>query len=699
MVSPFFAGALKGLEKGFAQRELKARQDVKDALALRKIVAAEKAAKYDTLIKKAKISKIVREGKEREKKKELFTKYLKDQKKKTSEKMRGVQGKIMQRVELENLPGFEGTDEMRKKGFMQDVKPLADKYNRLATDLATSDVRNKLSFAVDPDEFIKKKILTDDSLAIPDWLKHVPLPLRPIIMKNRISSGRDLKELPTPEEISAARNQLRTEKEAVFKKKEQEKDRLIRARTKSKGEGKEQAFKSLRIQLTQSELNKLKKNPVLAEHVKGLPGGIDAYIKSQVDPQMARWRVAPAQVIKGENWKHQQINKPMYQIEAMRRVYPLNNLTWRKYGKTPKEAAENYNNFIVNIVTGAAEQKITSNGEIFLTNKGRPGQVYDVKRSKWVGIGNKEFLSFNPPEAYKKTGGEGTQIGPNEYYTTGSGTTLEKKWTQGLLNAFGNPSSKKFMSGLENDSKKIGTYKQLIGPDTTLSGSAGVFTHGPKAWWETFKANFPGFQAAYPERISQRAQEVRKNFLSFRNSFKRMMFNRTRRGAGDKSIIQDMDEWMGNKAGSLNSSVGDLKTSLISMVKFLDEDTRKINRLLNQGVYGEQRNKLRIQKNENLSMLNRIGNPYRIQVYTDQVARSVYNMFRSGGDINKLPPEAQKRILSMMGKEKKETLGNYMKVPNTAYWTSQGPQGYKYYKKEGNRYIEIKRPKDLPEGW
>ena len=42
MVSPFFAGALKGLEKGFAQRELKARQDVKDALALRKIVAAEK---------------------------------------------------------------------------------------------------------------------------------------------------------------------------------------------------------------------------------------------------------------------------------------------------------------------------------------------------------------------------------------------------------------------------------------------------------------------------------------------------------------------------------------------------------------------------------------------------------------------------------------------------------------------------------
>ena len=95
------------------------------------------------------------------------------------------------------------------------MKPLVDKYNRLATDLATSDVRNKLSFAVDPDEFIKKKILTDDSLAIPDWLKQVPLPLRPIIMKNRISSGRDLKDLPTPEEISAARNQLGTEKKAV----------------------------------------------------------------------------------------------------------------------------------------------------------------------------------------------------------------------------------------------------------------------------------------------------------------------------------------------------------------------------------------------------------------------------------------------------------------------------------------------------
>ena len=54
MVSPFFAGALKGLEKGFAQRELKARQDVNDALALRKIAATEKAAKLDAKLKKAK---------------------------------------------------------------------------------------------------------------------------------------------------------------------------------------------------------------------------------------------------------------------------------------------------------------------------------------------------------------------------------------------------------------------------------------------------------------------------------------------------------------------------------------------------------------------------------------------------------------------------------------------------------------------
>ena len=224
MVSPFFAGALKGLEKGFAQRELKARQDVKDALALRKIAAAEKAAKLDTLIKKAKISEYVRKEKEREKKNKLFTKWLKGDKKKTSEKMSVVQGKIMQRGDLEKYAtqspdvfdyDEEKVKEMRRQALTKDVKPLVDKYNRLATDLATSDVRNKLSFAVDPDEFIKKKILTDDSLAIPDWLKQVPLPLRPIIMKNRISSGRDLKDLPTPEEISAARNQLGTEKKAV----------------------------------------------------------------------------------------------------------------------------------------------------------------------------------------------------------------------------------------------------------------------------------------------------------------------------------------------------------------------------------------------------------------------------------------------------------------------------------------------------
>ena len=225
MVSPFFAGALKGLEKGFAQRELKARQDVKDALALRKIAAAEKAAKLDTLIKKAKISEYVRKEKEREKKNKLFTKWLKGDKKKTSKKMRDVQGKIMQRGDLEKFAtqspdvfdyDEEKVKEMRRQALTKDVKPLVDKYNRLATDLAThEDVRNKLSFLVDADEFIKKKILTDDSLAIPDWLKQVPLPLRPIIMKNRISSGRDLKELPTPEEISAARNQLGTEKKAV----------------------------------------------------------------------------------------------------------------------------------------------------------------------------------------------------------------------------------------------------------------------------------------------------------------------------------------------------------------------------------------------------------------------------------------------------------------------------------------------------
>ncbi|HAT67198.1 MAG TPA: hypothetical protein DCS66_21820 [Flavobacteriaceae bacterium] len=278
MVSPFFAGALKGLEKGFAQRELKARQDVKDALALRKIVAAEKAAKYDTLIKKAKISEYVRKGKEREKKNELFTKYLKDQKKKTSEKMRGVQGKIMQRGDLEKYAtqspdvfdyDVEDVKKRRRQAFTEDVKPLVDKYNRLATDLATSDVRNKLSFAVDPDEFIKKKILTDDSLAIPDWLKQVPIELRPIIMKNRISSGRDLKEFPTPNEISTARNQLGTEKKAVkvedaaralFTTKEKEKRALTeRIAQEKRGETAKLNLAKEKILLKSKEATRLKR--------------------------------------------------------------------------------------------------------------------------------------------------------------------------------------------------------------------------------------------------------------------------------------------------------------------------------------------------------------------------------------------------------------------------------------------------------
>lgn len=465
---------------------------------------------------------------------------------------------------------------------------------------------------------------------------------------------------------------------------------------------KRKSLENMRIHYARQETEKLKRNPVLAEHVQGLPGGTEKYIQDKINPKIAMFQFAPAAVVKGENWKYQQINKPTYQIEAMRRVYPLNNLTWRKYGKTPQNAAENYNNFITNIVTKAAKQKVTAEGAVFLTHSGWPNKVFNVRENRWQGLPNQTLYPYNPTKGKAKglgAGGEGTEIGKNKFYTTGSGNTTERKWTQSRLNDFGNPNSKKFMSGLEKDFKDIGPYKQSIGPDTTLSGSAGVLTHGPKSWWETFKANFPGFQAAYPERINQRAQEVRKNFLAFRGAWIRMLRDRTRRGTGDKEILEDMNLWVGNRAGSLNSSVGNLRSSLISIVKFLDEDTRKINKLLNEGVYGDQREKLRKEKAENLSMLNKIGNPYRIQVYTDPISRSVYNMFRSGGDINKLPPEAQKRILSMMGQEKKETQGNYMKVPNTAYWTSEGPTGFKYYKKEGNRFIEIKQPKDLPEGW
>ena len=220
---------------------------------------------------------------------------------------------------------------------------------------------------------------------------------------------------------------------------------------------------------------------MLAEHVQGLLGGTKKYIQDKINPKIAMFQFAPASVVKGENWKYQQINKPTYQIEAMRRVYPLNNLTWRKYGKTPQNAAENYNNFITNIVTKAAKQKVTSEGAVFLTHSGWPNKVFNVRENRWQGLPNQTLHPFNPTKGKAKgagAGGDGTEIGKNKFYTTGSGNTTERKWTQSRLNDFGNPNSKKFMSGLEKDFKDIGPYKQSIGPDTTLSGSAGVFTHG-----------------------------------------------------------------------------------------------------------------------------------------------------------------------------------------------------------------------------
>ena len=207
MVSPFFAGALKGLEKGFAQRELKERQSVKDALALRKIVAAEKAGKLDAKLKKAKLTEYNRKATQIKQENELFENWVKGQK--YPKQMKDIKGQIVERVELENLPGFEGTDEMRKKGFMQDVKPLADKYNKIKF----QETANRLAFKTNRKKFIAEKVLKDPSSIMPPWFKSFEKPISQYIFQSRIASGTPLNSLPTRLEIGNAKEKVRKDDE------------------------------------------------------------------------------------------------------------------------------------------------------------------------------------------------------------------------------------------------------------------------------------------------------------------------------------------------------------------------------------------------------------------------------------------------------------------------------------------------------
>ena len=62
MVSPWVAGALKGLEKGFAQRELQKQKDVKNALALRTLQQNALKNKFANALAAARIKKITKEA-------------------------------------------------------------------------------------------------------------------------------------------------------------------------------------------------------------------------------------------------------------------------------------------------------------------------------------------------------------------------------------------------------------------------------------------------------------------------------------------------------------------------------------------------------------------------------------------------------------------------------------------------------------
>jgi hypothetical protein len=235
MVSPWVAGALKGLEKGFAQRELQKQKDVKNALALRTLQQNALKNKFSNALAAARIKKITKEAgdtsakKLREakiKKYETETKNLETAqtindnyfKSKVDALKQNIvdKGKVDLKIQADASKGIYGpeaiTFETPKAGSpMQRIGEIKkDVDDKISTDwkkfkLPPTLENQRLASVLNPKEFAKKVLLKDPTLeGRPEWSKGFGTPLYPFLREAMEKLGEPLTQRPSTKAIKYA---------------------------------------------------------------------------------------------------------------------------------------------------------------------------------------------------------------------------------------------------------------------------------------------------------------------------------------------------------------------------------------------------------------------------------------------------------------------------------------------------------------
>ena len=247
MVSPWVAGALKGLEKGFAQRELQKQKDIKNALALRTLQQNALKTKFANALAAARIKKLTREAGDTsaaDLRKAQIEKYKAETKKletaqtindnyfksKVDALKQNIvdKGKVDLKIQTDASKGIYGpeaiTFETPKAGSpMQRIGEIEkDVTDKISTDwkkfkLPPTLEKQRLASVLNPKEFAKKVLLKDPTLeGRPEWSKAYGTTLYPFIKESMEKLGEPLTKRPS---VEAVRYALKLEKKHSAAKK------------------------------------------------------------------------------------------------------------------------------------------------------------------------------------------------------------------------------------------------------------------------------------------------------------------------------------------------------------------------------------------------------------------------------------------------------------------------------------------------
>ena len=676
MVSPWVAGALKGLEKGFAQRELQKQKDVKNALALRTLQQNALKNKISNALATARIAEITRKAGDTsaaDLRKEQIKKYKADEKtrkqqneffenwvtsRKYPEQMKAIKGQVAERVELEHLPGFEGTDEMRKKGFMQDVKPLADKYNKIKF----QETADRLAFKTDRKKFIAEKVLKDASSMMPPWFKSFEKPISQYIFKSRMASGAPLNPLPTKLEIDNAKENVTKD----FESEELFKDKLITERKREEEAKKTLAINKLttnHYNATLKELNKLYPNRDPELNIK------EAKQKAQAFKSMLQ--VSGSTTIRNLGYEQREKNKLNNRFLAMKKLFG---------GKVSDEALK------MALVKGWEIEIV--DGTPFMKNRIEPWKSFAITSGqklmdpdtikKIFGIpsgtptSKKQVDSFTVPELVKRTQGGGLEIDPDTEWNMKSKKRQEQlnttrpfykgptiptsdsfRFTNDSFNAIG---TNRLTKEYQNDFTVHGPYKtnywdsRNIG-NVSLSKAVGDMTLSTGGAIQNLMKRI-GIAGLWPKLFSPKAQAFRSKIQTFKVNILKGLDN-----AG-----QNRYSWLQKKLDSIFrvdkagyfKSIGAMKGELIALTQNLNNRLMYINNQLDpkKPWTGLKAGPLRAEKSRLEYMLTQIGNPYRIDTGEKTPVSSI---LRTARGLN-LPKSAIKNIEKYEKKMKKNEM-------------------------------------------